>query len=112
MRAGLHRHVELKRLQDFFRPLLPTLLGKFRSAHGRRPDPGAIETHIQLMRFRGQSHDAAARSTLVQPQLEQVLAIDRKVVANRQTPARSPRQIFAEATALIAIGRHEERLGR
>ena len=112
MRAGLHRHAELKRLQDLFRPLLPTLLGKFRSAHGRRPDPGAIETHIQLMRLRGQSHDAAARSTLVQPQLEQVLAIDGKVVANRQSTARSPRQILADAAPLVAIAGHEEGLRR
>src|SRR5260221_3355752 len=112
MRAGLHRYAKLEGLQDFPRALLPTLLRGFGPADSRCPDPRLIEAHVELLRFGGDPHDAAIRSTLVQPQLERVLAIDRELVANRQSTPRSPRQVLAEASPLVAIRPHEDRLRR
>src|SRR5262245_1257305 len=112
MRAGLDRRAELKRLENLLGALVAALLRHLRSAYGRGPDAIAVDADVELLRLGSQTHDAAVGAALVQAQLELVVAVDRKVVLDRQPAARSPRQILAEAASLIAIGRHEERLGR
>src|SRR5437867_1105769 len=83
------RHAERKGRQDFLTPVsLRTRLPKLRRAQRVSPDPRTVEALIELLRFRSQPDNAAASSALVQPQLKQILAIDGKVVAKRQSAAR------------------------
>ena len=112
MRAGGDGDAELKRVENLFRAVVAALLRHLRPADGRGPHARPVEGHVQLLRFRGDPHDPAVGPALVQPDLEEVLAVGGKVVLNRQSAARSPRQLFAEAASLIAIRRHEEGFGR
>src|SRR5262249_52606841 len=112
MRAGLDRRAELKGVESLLRPLFPAQLCALRPADDRRPHPRLIEADVELLRFRGEPHDAAVGAALLQPQLEQVLAGNRKLVANCQSTARSPRHILAPRRARVAAGRDEVCLWR
>src|SRR5204863_7142758 len=112
MRSRLDGHAELQRFPDSLGALLPADIRDIRAADHRRPDPGAVEAHVQLLRLRSDPDDAAVRSAFLQLQLELVVAVDGKVVPERRAAPRSPGLIVAEADALVAIARHEDRFRR
>ena len=110
MRAGRDRHTEPHALQDLLVPLVSThTLG---SAHRAGPDLDVVEADVELMRLVGDTLKSTGDATLSRPHFEEVVTIGREVVAKRGATARAERQLVADAGALIAIGRHEDRLWR
>ena len=121
VRSGLDRHAELQQLEDFLGSILARIVTRRSAAaprtaprHEVRPaqrdgsDLDVVDGDVELMRLGRDALEPAACAALFGPHLEQVLAVCRKVVAQRDAAARSERQIVADAHALIAIGRHEE----
>ena len=81
-----------------------------RAAHGESLQELAVETHVELLR------PAHAHQVVLilpaQPHLDQVLAVDRELVANRDAAARAERQIVILTVVLDDVQRNLEGVER
>ena len=118
VQAGLDRHREPQRFDHFLVAVVSdigagstsdTTAGEFRSTNRAGPDLDVVEAHFNLMRLGRDAFESARDSRLSRPHLDQVVAVGRKVVAERHAAARSEWQIVADPFRLIAVGWHVDR---
>src|SRR5437016_5386788 len=104
-----HVRLPLGRSQYVGRIRCGRRLGRGSTTYRQTLDSHAIEPDVQLLR-RSHPEDVVVVGFL-QTDLDAVLAVDRKVIANRETAARPEREVVADAIVLHHVERNLVRVG-